>query len=199
MKTLKYTAIMLAISLSACGPKSNQTADNAANSAGNVADDVSNTAGNAMMDIKEAITSTPSAQQFVDQAAQSDAFEIAAAKLAIDNAASTDVKNFARKMVAAHTESTAKVKAAAKKAEPVVTPDPTLTDGQNKDLADLKTKHGAEFDKAYISGQVSAHEKALELMQSYAKDGDTVSLKSAAGEIAPIVQKHLDMARALNK
>ena len=34
-------------------------------------------------------------------------------------------------------------------------------------------------------------------MQSFAKDGDVAPLKSAAGEIAPLVQKHLDMATAL--
>ena len=64
------------------------------------------------------------------------------------------------------------------------------------DLAKLK---GADFDKAYIDNQVSAHEDALSLMKNYADNGDTPSLKAAAGEIAPVVQKHLDMAKALKK
>ena len=40
---------------------------------------------------------------------------------------------------------------------------------------------------------------ALSLMQDYAKNGDVPSLKATAGEIEPIVQKHLDMAKALEK
>jgi len=48
-------------------------------------------------------------------------------------------------------------------------------------------------------GQISAHEDALSLMKNYADKGDTPSLKTAAGEIAPKVQEHLDMAKALKK
>jgi putative membrane protein len=36
-------------------------------------------------------------------------------------------------------------------------------------------------------------------MKGYAGNGDTPSLKTAAGEIAPKVQEHLDMAKALKK
>jgi putative membrane protein len=199
MKTLKYGTMALVLSLAACGQKSHHAADATGNSAENASDAVGNVAGNAMMDIKEAVTPTPSAQEFVDKAAKSDAFEVAAAKLAEANASSADVKSFARAMITAHTESTAKIKAAAKKAEPPITPNPALTDDQNKMLADLKAKTGKDFDEAYVSGQVDAHKDALTLMQGYAKNGDTPALKTAAGEIAPIVQKHLDMARTLNK
>ena len=36
-------------------------------------------------------------------------------------------------------------------------------------------------------------------MRKYAVDGNVVSLKQAAGEIAPVVEKHLSSARALDK
>jgi putative membrane protein len=187
------------LGLAACSSGSNQTVSDTGNSAQNASDAVGNAAGNAMMDVKQAVTPTPSAQEFVDKAAKSDAFEIAAAKLAENKASAAPVKSFAKEMVTAHTASTAKIKAAAKKAEPALTPDPTLTDDQTKMLADLKSKTGTDFDKAYVSGQVDAHKDALTLMQGYAKNGDAASLKTAAAEIAPIVQKHLDMARALDK
>ena len=66
-------------------------------------------------------------------------------------------------------------------------------------MAELKTLKGAAFDKEYIDGQVDAHEDALDLMRKYAADGNVVSLKQAAGEIAPVVEKHLSSARALDK
>jgi putative membrane protein len=189
----------LALSLAGCGPKAEQKADAAANSVGNAMDAAGDMASNAATDIKEAVTPTPTAQEFVDKAAKSDAFEIAAAKLAKDNAASADVKSFAAEMIKAHTDSTAKIKAAAAKAMPAITPDATLTSDQADKLADLGKLKGGDFDKAYVSGQVDAHEDALSLMQVYAKDGDVVTLKTAASDIAPTVSHHLDMAKALDK
>lgn len=200
MKTiLRVTTAAFVLGLAACSPKSHDAANSAGNSAGNAMEAISNATSNAVVATREAVTPTPSGQEFADKAAKSDAFEIAAAKLAANHAASPDVKSFAKKMVAAHTESTIKIKAAAKKAEPAITPDPTLTVDQSSMLSDLGKLSGADFDKKYIAGQVDAHKDALVLMQGYAKDGDVPSLKAAAGEIAPIVQQHLDMAKALDK
>jgi putative membrane protein len=187
--------LALALGLSACAAK----ADNSSTTTDNttvVTDNTMTSAGgdaNAMDAVNPALT----AQQFVDTAAKSDAFEIASAKLAQANASSADVKAFAAKMITDHTASTAKIKAAAAKSTPAVTPDPTLTDAQNSMLADLGKLKGADFDKQYISGQVDAHEQALTLMKNYADAGDSAPLKAAAGEIAPIVQGHLDMVKGM--
>lgn len=196
--TLSSVAI-LALGLAGCGHKSEQKVDTAANSVGDAMTAAGDATANAAGDVKAAVMPAPTAQEFVDKAAKSDAFEIAAAKLAKTNAASADVKGFAEEMIKAHTESTAKVKAAAGKAMPAITPDATLTSDQSDKLADLGKLKGADFDKKYISGQVDAHEDALSLMQGYAKDGEVQPLKDAAGAIAPTVAKHLDMAKTLNK
>ncbi|MBO9376042.1 DUF4142 domain-containing protein [Sphingomonas histidinilytica] len=189
----------LALSLAGCGKKAEQTADSVANGAAGTADTAGAMASNAMVDVQQAMTPTPTGQDFVDKAAKSDAFEIAAAKIAQSNASSQAVKDFAAEMIKAHTESTAKIKAAAATATPAITPNATLTEDQNEDLAELRAKKGAAFDEAYIDNQVDAHEDALVLMRDYAEHGDTASLKTAAGEIAPVVQKHLDHAKSLDK
>jgi putative membrane protein len=147
--------------------------------------------------VKEAVTPTPTGQQFADTAAKSDAFEIASAKLAKEKAASADIKSFAKMMIEDHTASTAKVKKAAGEADPKITPDPTLTDSQNGMLDDLKKLAGSDFDKAYASQQVDAHQAALSLMRDYADHGEVASLKTAAGEIQPKVQEHLDKIKAI--
>jgi putative membrane protein len=198
---MKYLASVataaLALSLAACGPKAEQATDNAVNATGDAVTDLGNATSNALDAAGDALQPTPSGQTFADTAAKSDAFEIAAAKLAKTNASSAKVKAFADDMIKAHTGSTAKIKAAAAKASPAITPDPTLTGEQNDDLAELGKLKGADFDKAYIDGQIDAHDDALELMENFAKDGDVPSLKTAAGEIAPVVKTHLDMAKAL--
>ena len=205
--TLRFGAIALVAALGACSQK---TQDTTTNTVSEIGSDVTNTTdnaidaagsatGNALDAAGNALNPTPTGQEFADKAAKSDAFEIAAAKLAKTNADSADVKKFAATMIEAHTGSTAKVKAAAAKATPEIKPDPTLTSDQQSKLDDLAKLKGADFDKAYVDGQISAHEDALSLMKDYADKGDTPSLKTAAGEIAPKVQDHLDMAKALKK
>ena len=144
------------------------------------------------------MAATPSAQQFADLAAKSDAFEIAAAKLAQTNGASAAVKAFATRMIAAHTESTAKIKAAAAAASPAITPDATLAGTDYPTGWPISGKlTGADFDKAYVAGQIDAHNQALSLLQLYATGGTDPSLKAAAGGIIPVVKEHLVMVRAL--
>jgi putative membrane protein len=204
---LSFGAIALIAALGACSQKSQDTTTNAVtdigsdvgNTTGGAIDAAGNATSNALDAAGNALAPTPTGQDFADKAAKSDAFEIAAAKLARTNAESADVKKFAATMIDAHTGSTAKIKAAAAKASPAIKPDPTLTSDQQSKLDDLGKLKGADFDKAYIDGQISAHEDALSLMKDYAANGDTPSLKTAAGEIAPVVQKHLDMAKALKK
>jgi putative membrane protein len=192
-------ATALALSLAACGPKAEQKTDAAMNTTGDAMAAAGEMASNAAQDVKEAVTPTPTGQEFANTAAKSDAFEIAAAKLAAASGASTEVKKFAAEMITAHTASTAKIKTAAAAASPAITPDATLTEDQNEDLAKLKGLKGADFDTAYVDGQIDAHEDALSLMQGYAKDGEVASLKTAAGEIAPTVSKHLEMVKMLKK
>lgn len=204
---LSFGALALIAALGACSQKAQDTTTNAVtdigsdigNTTSGAIDAAGNVAGNALDAAGNALNPTPSGQEFADKAAKSDAFEIAAAKLAKTNAESADVKTFAAAMIEAHTGSTTKIKAAAAKATPEIKPDPALTSNLQSKLDDLAKLKGADFDKAYIDGQVSAHEDALSLMKNYADKGDTPSLKAAAGEILPKVREHLDMAKKLKK
>lgn len=195
--TPRLVAILLAsTSLAACN-NTEQRAENAAAAVESAADATGNRLENAADATMAAVTPTPTTADFVNTAAKSDAFEIAAAKLAAKNAASPEVKAFATGMITAHTASTAQIKAAAVKASPAVTPNAALTAAQNEDLADLGKLTGAKFDEEYIEGQVDAHEDALRLMKAYAGDGADAGLKAAAAQIAPAVEGHLGKARAL--
>ncbi len=131
----------------------------------------------------------PTGQQFADAAAASDAYEVAAGKLAREKATSPALKDFGNMMVTAHTESTAKVQAAAAKAG--ITPDAEMTDEQEANLKTLQDATGADFDTAYKSQQVTAHQKALAAMQGYSATGDQPDLKAVAAELVPVVQAHL--------
>ena len=137
------------------------------------------------------------AQAFVNAAAASDKFEIESSKLAASQASSAAVKSFATKMISAHTASTAKLKSTVKGMNPPLTPDDTLSPDQQSTLDSLKGKKGADFDTAYASAQVDAHQKTLDALKGYAASGDNATLKTFANGLIPTVTAHLNMAKGL--
>lgn len=136
-------------------------------------------------------------QQFANEAAASDSFEIQSSHLAAEKARSSMVKKFAALMIKAHTDSTAKLKSAAAAATPAITPQPQLTADQQQMLETLQTKSGTEFDAAYIRVQAAAHQMTLDRLRAYSASGAVPPLKSFATELVPIVTAHLNMARGL--
>ena len=133
--------------------------------------------------------------EFITKAATSDEFERREGRLAEERAAAPMVRDFAQHMVVAHTQTTEGLKAAIREAGMTPPPPPALTDDQLKMIADLQSRHGGNFDRAYMDQQVHAHEMALQLMQGYAAAGHPGPIRDAAAKTAPLVQQHLDMAR----
>ncbi|MBX3563859.1 MAG: DUF4142 domain-containing protein [Sphingomonas sp.] len=136
-------------------------------------------------------------QAFANTAGASDWYEVEAGKLAKEKATSQALKDFGAMMEKAHTESTAKLKAAAAKANPAITPNPALNAEQEANLATLRDATGADFDTAYKSQQVVAHEKALAAMKDYAANGDVPELKAFASNTVKVVQMHLDRIKGM--
>ena len=184
MRGIRWFALgVSALALAACGQKTETTNTNLTTDTV-VSNDVS----------------TPAAapgQAFANTAAASDAFEIATSELAANQAQSATIKKFAAQMITAHTDSTAKLKAAASTVSPALVPDPTLTAEQQQTLDSLKALKGADFDKAYASAQVDAHQKALDGLKTYSASGDVPQLKDFATKLVPTVTAHLNMAKSL--
>jgi putative membrane protein len=174
-QTLLVGVAALSLTLAACNQKTDQTEAVApdANPAATVPTPTDETA----------------APAFVAKAAASDMFEIEAGKIALERSTNAEVKAFARMMVAGHTMTTADLKAAIAAAGLTLAPPATL--------ADLRGVDAAGFDRAYMNGQVDAHQATLNLVSRYAQDGDTPQIKAAAAGMLPTIQEHLDKARTL--
>ncbi|KMS56122.1 membrane protein [Novosphingobium barchaimii LL02] len=136
-------------------------------------------------------------QAFANIAAASDAFEIESSKLAITKATTSKIKSYANNMIEAHTESTVELKAAAGATSPAITPDAALTAAQKATLDQLVAKSGADFDRAYVASQTSAHAEALDALKGYAAGGEVASLKAFATKMIPTVAAHLNMAKSI--
>ena len=141
---------------------------------------------------------TPTTQDFVTEAAQSDMFEIQSSKMAL-NSADAPTKEFAQKMIDDHTKTTTELKGAVGKGEVQATLPTAMSSSQQSMITKLRDLHGADFDKQYHSDQVSAHKDAVSLFQRYANGGTDASLKGWAATTEPALEHHLQMAQNLNK
>jgi putative membrane protein len=75
---------------------------------------------------------------------------------------------------------------------------PQELDGEQKAMRDrLESLTGAEFDLAYLQGQVVEHQKAVQLVEYEIGSGQDVELKNFAAEILPAVLQHLRSAQDL--
>ena len=137
------------------------------------------------------------APDFVAKAATGDMFEIESSKIALERSKNAEVKAFAQMMVDAHTKTTKGLNDAIANSGLTLTPPTALPQDKTDALADLRAAKPEDFDKKYLDAQVDGHQAALDLMTRYAQDGDNASLKAAAMATAPLVQQHLDKAKAL--
>ena len=92
----------------------------------------------------------PSAPEFVQKAAMSDAYEVEAGKIATEKGQSDQVKQFGHHMVDAHTKTTQEVKSIVK-SDNIKVDLPTKLDSKHQNLIDDLNE--ARFWKAGVRGQ----------------------------------------------
>lgn len=134
--------------------------------------------------------------EFVDKAGMIGKVERQAGQLALDRSSNADVKAFARKMVDDHARIADELRhIGAQKGVPVQTRmlvDPEVTA--------LRAKDGRAFDAAYVAlAGPRAHEAAVRLYQTEAKEGRDPQLRAFAARTLPTLNAHLSAARQLAK
>ena len=138
-----------------------------------------------------------SAQDFVNKVAISDMFEIQSSQLALSKQADEDTKPFAQKMVQDHQKTSSELKAVVEGSMVKLTLPTTMDSEHQKMLNDLQAKDDKEFDRAYDQIQLSSHQDAVALFESYSKNGDNPELKSWAVATLPHLKEHLSLAQKL--
>ena len=141
---------------------------------------------------------SPSTQDFVTEAANSDMLEIESSKLV---AAKGDARHkaFAEQMIKDHTATSAELKTLVGSGKVQVNLPAAMDKAHGAKLDKLNSLSGADFIKAYEDMQVSAHKDAVSLFDRYAKGGDNPALKGFAAKTLPHLREHLKMAQDLNK
>ena len=134
---------------------------------------------------------------FMALAASGDQFEIQSSQLALQMSQNPGVRNFANMLIADHAR-LSQALAAAATAAGLTPPAPALLPQHQAMLGQLRASgSGPAFDMAFQQAQISAHQNALNLMQTYAASGDVPALRTAASQAAPAIRMHLLQAQSL--
>jgi putative membrane protein len=137
-------------------------------------------------------------QQFVDFAAQTDMVEANLGQLAQSVASSQQVKDYGQMLATDHTNDFHQLSSVAQQAN-LKMPDAIDTE-HNKAMVDPFQKlKGAAFDQRYSHEMVAGHTKAIAIYKKEAADAQNPALKTYAEQALPVLQKHLDDAKALGK
>lgn len=134
-------------------------------------------------------------KDFMIEAASGGLLEVELGKLAQTNASSAAVKSFGKMMISDHTKANNELTALAK-AKSITVPSVPGADAQ-KHIDELKTKKGADFDKAYVDLMVDDHKEDIEEFQKAADDAKEPEIKALAAKTLPVLKEHLQKIQAI--
>ena len=199
MKLIKNSFTLLAIGttlfLASCNGDSSTSTSNTVDST----KDKSLSDAGAKMDtkdtgmIKSAATTANTNQHALDYAVPKNTKEILWLQAGIDRGTNPEIKQHAKMMMVDHKNLAEKVGALiAKKnyTKPFV-------DTTNE--VNINNKSGADWDKAWISKMIVDHTEILAMFGKAKESVTDADLKEIITNTIPVVQKHLDMARVLDK
>jgi putative membrane protein len=121
--------------------------------------------------------------------------EVEFGNLAAERAGNSGVKDFAQRMVEDHGKANDTLKGLADKSK-IALPDELDPDHQRQ-RAELEELEGAEFDLAYMRGQIVDHQKTVQLLIWEIGSGQDAEIQRFAAATLPTVLRHLEMARDL--
>lgn len=139
--------------------------------------------------LKHTATLSSDAEEFVQSLALGSLFELEAGRIAQSRAASEGVREAGNIVVKAHTQSSRELRDTAAASQVVV---PTSLDRHHAALIDrLRKAPPDQFDRIWVSQQLTVHKRSVDLLRRYRKDGQNAEMRRFAGETLPIVESHL--------
>lgn len=136
-------------------------------------------------------------QQFAETAAADNEAEVKFATLAEQKAQQDDVKQYAAMLVEDHTQAGQELKQIAEEAGLAL--EPRIPQDAIQAHEEMGTLSAGEFDRAFIEKMVADHEKAVELYEKQAAEGQHEALTQFASSKVDTLRTHLDQARQLER
>jgi len=188
-----------ALALAACGKTDSAMADSAAGVTDSVATVPATSADSATMTPPAGGAMTaPNALAMIGL---SNGAEVQTGQIAEQKGTSNEVRDFAKMIVKDHQAMQKEADELAMKAN--LTPQPPAQAEQKRAAADQMvqqlnaTAKGAEFDRAFIDGQVQAHQQTLTELQQLQSSVDNADVRALIEKAIPKVQGHLEHAQKI--
>jgi putative membrane protein len=128
---------------------------------------------------------------FIRDAQAGGTYEVAAGQKALLKASDQSVKNIAQHMVDDHTKANLQLNnLASRKGLPDTS---SMTASQIDMLSQLDRSNGADFDRLYLSQQVSAHQDTIAKFESASANANDKDIRDFASATLPTLRDHLNM------
>jgi putative membrane protein len=140
-------------------------------------------------------TTSIETDSFIVRVAVSNLFEIESSRLALQRSRDPEVRRFAQQMIRDHNAATRRMTTVVRRAG-LPMPPPAMNAKHQQMLATVQA--APDFDTAYVSAQLMAHQEAVALFTSYSSNGDVPQLAQFAGATLPVLEMHLEHAQSLS-
>lgn len=132
---------------------------------------------------------------FIRDAVNGNSLEIRLGTLAQEKGSLSGVKDFARRAVADHTRMRDQWRELAGRNEvnTTLSLDPAAEEAATR----MATLSGADFDRAYLSQMVSAHQADIAKFQQASQSADAPDVRQLAAGALPVMERHLTQAQQL--
>jgi putative membrane protein len=137
----------------------------------------------------------PSAQSFLQKAAEGQQAEIVLGRLASERAGDEQVKQFGSQMMQDHRKASAEIQQLASK-EGVVLPT-DLTEKHKEKQEEFSRLSGREFDRAYIQYMLHDHRKDVKEFERHVKAIIDPQVQQWAEGALPLLKQHLRQAQQI--
>lgn len=189
--------IMLIAGVMACKNQSNRDSVKIAKESNK---DKADTGSNMPMN-KDMSTATMAVEKadadFSVEAANGNMIAVQLGGLAKTKAVKDRVKSFASMLITDHKKISEDLQKIA--ASKNITLPQELSNEAKKDINRLSKRNGLDFDRSYINMMVADHKKDVNKFEKAARDCKDPDLKNFIEQTLPLLRKHLDSAKAIDK
>lgn len=131
-------------------------------------------------------------ETFAKKATEGGLAEVMFGKLGQNQGSSAEVKDYGKMMVNDHTKANQELKSLASKHN--ITLPKELPADMQKQYDAVKSRSGAEFDKAFIDQMITDHKKVIALFEDEVLKGQNEEMKAWAKKNLPTLKQHLEHA-----
>jgi putative membrane protein len=138
---------------------------------------------------------TDNDRDFLQKAASGGMMEVELGKVAQQTAHNQRVKDFGAMMVRDHTKANDELKKVA--ADKNVNIPDSMNEHHHMMMQNLKMKTSTDFDFSYMQMMLNDHNKDVGEFRTEAKQGGDADVKAFAAKTLPVLETHLDSAKAI--